>query len=203
MNEPIDELERLRHDWQADRAQPHVSVAELRKRLARRWLVALAEGLGMLGIAGLLIFMALNIQGLMNWIYWGFFAAYFVVIGGLGMRERFRLLQPRSDSTAAILDHAWRDARARRKAGATLLWISPLVWAFATLWMLADGWLGKLAQGALLKVYGPSLVFVSVFCLLTACFGAWMREKGRCQLTEIKWLAEELEVAVDRGQSVL
>lgn len=191
MNDPMNDLEQLRHDWQQSQP-PTIDVAGLERRLSKNWVLVLFEALVLLGVAALMTLTAMDTRGWMGWIYWSFFALFFVVLTLYGVRLRMRAWRRRGDTTSAILDHAWRDAVVREAGGVMALWSAPLVWSFVTIWLIVDGWSSGMSVGTLIQDYWFPFAFVTVWCLLGAVIGAFMRERGRRQKGELRRLADEL-----------
>ncbi|NBB92791.1 MAG: hypothetical protein GVY32_06470 [Gammaproteobacteria bacterium] len=193
MNDSIDELEAIREDWQDGASRPpQVTLASLRRRLSRGWLVAALEALGLMAACALLTVVALDTRGLMGWIYWGFFTVFFLIMATISVRLRLRTLFRDDDSGQAVLAQARRDAVARRTGGAVVLWTCPVVWSFASLWLVADGLLQGMSASAIAGESWPSFAFVTLWCLMAAALGAWLREKGQRQLLELDQLVREL-----------
>jgi hypothetical protein len=195
----MNDLERLRRDWQ-QRESPTVDVAGLQRRLSRNWVLALFEALVLLGVAALLTLTALDTRGWMGWIYWSFFALFFVVLTFYGVRLRMQAFRRRDDTTSAILDHAWRDAVVREAGGVMALWSAPVVWSFVIIWLIVDGWSNGMSLRTFIQEYWFPFAFVTVWCLLGAVTGAFMRERGRRRKGELQRLADELS---DRSETDL
>lgn len=199
MRDSFDDLEQLRGDWQDGASRPPaVTLASLRRRLSRRWLVTGLEALGLAGAVWLLIVVALNTQGVMGWLYWGFFTLFFVAMAAVSIRMRLATLFRDGDSARAIMDHARRDARVRRASGVVVLWTCPVVWMFVTVWLVLDGLLQGMAAAAIAHESWPSFAFTTLWCLMAAGLGAWLREKGRRQQLELELLMPELDERGDR-----
>jgi hypothetical protein len=193
MNDVIDDLNRLREDWTRSGGEaPQVELASIRRRLSRRWVLAAFELLLVGGVLALLILTAMDMHGPMEWIYWSFFAAYFVGFSVFGLRARLEALGRDGDGTPEILDHAWRDAKVREVGGLAALFGAPAVWLFASFWMIADGLLeGQTLAGFITERWFPFL-FVTVVCVFGAVIGLLTRERGRRQRLQLKRLADEL-----------
>jgi len=188
-----DELARLRRDWQTTTHDtPEVDLRALRRRLSRRWLLVALEVLVLVGGTLFLTVAALNMRGIMEWIYWSFFVVFFVGVAIAGVRLRLQALWRRDDSTSAILEHAWRDATVREQGGAFSLWLSPVVWAFVVAWLIAEAVLQGLTVAAFFEHNAVPLAFVTVWCLGGAIIGALLRDKGRRQRQDLHCLATEL-----------
>lgn len=191
MNEDRHDIESIIRDWRQGEG-PQVELASLRRRLSRRWVLLAFETIVICGVLTLLVLAAMEASTVMGWIYWSFFAVFFVVITGCSVRLRLRALYRPDDGTEAVLDHAWRDAGVREAGGVFSLWAAPVVWLFVVVWLIADGLVQNLSLEAFLKESAFPFAFVTVVCLLGALFGALMRERGRRQRLELERLADEL-----------
>ena len=187
------DIEQLRKDWKHDGGDaPEVDLDGLRRRLSRRWIMLAVEGLISLGVLAFLVATALHTQGLMGWIYWGFFATFFLVAMAVGTRARLGALFRPDDSATSILAHAWRDTKVRETGGIAALWACPLVWLFVLAWLLVDAVLQGVAIASFPVEYWQPIAFVTAWCLPGTLLGALMREKGRRQRLELQRLANEL-----------
>lgn len=197
MNDVIDDLDQFREDWKRGGGNaPHVDLAMIERRLSRRWVLAAFEALLLGGVLTLLILSAKEMRGLMEWIYWSFFAAYFIGFGVFAVRIRLQALGRDGDSTHEILDHAWRDAKVRVVGGLAAILGAPAVWLFACIWFVADGLVEGQSLSAFISHRWIPFLFVTVVCAFGTVIGLLSRERGRRQCLQLRRLTDELS---DRG----
>lgn len=193
MNDVIDDLGQLREDWKrGGESAPRLDLAAIERRLSRRWVLLAFEVLLLGGVLTLLILSAMEMRGLMEWIYWSFFAAYFVGFGAFAGRARLQALGRDGNSTPEILDHAWRDAKVREMGGLAAMVGAPAIWLFACIWFVADGLAEGQSLAAFISYRWGAFLFVTVVCAFGAVIGLLSRERGRRQRLQLRRLADEL-----------
>jgi len=186
-------MDQLRADWQQVGPTSTPSLDTLKKRLRRRWAMAALEFLALALVAGLLAWSLTWLSGAMEWIYWGFFAAVFVMAAIYSVRLRVQARWRVDESASAVLDHARRDARMRMRAGRMAFWMSALILVFVMIWMLIAAWLDPAPIGPFLRSRAGALVFAALWCGMGMAIGAFIREKGQRQLLELDCIESEFE----------
>ncbi|MEN1728934.1 MAG: hypothetical protein AAGJ52_10900 [Pseudomonadota bacterium] len=186
-----DPLEQMRADWQQTKTPP-LSVEAVKRRLRWRWLFAGFDALALLFAGGIMIWAATIMSGLLEWIYWSFFFLMLLLAVVSTVQWRLRALWRSDDSIEAVIEHGYRDARLRQKAGKLTIWATLAIAVFVAIWMVVAGWLDPLPLSEFLGKRFYSLVFAAVWCLFAAAVGAWMRERGLRQQMELDHLEREL-----------
>ncbi|MDZ7790813.1 MAG: hypothetical protein U5L08_10055 [Xanthomonadales bacterium] len=193
MNLPVDELERLRQDWQRDeRPRPEVQIGHLRRRLWRRWLGLATDVAATAATAAVIIWAAGQVNGLMSGIYVGFFALTWVVLAWRGARIRMQGFRLRDTSPAGVIDQALRQARATVQSGRMSIAAGSAVFAFFLIWLaLAGHSLGK-GPMEVIATSLPSFLFVTLVCAIAVFAGYWMIERGRNRERRLRDLLDQL-----------
>ena len=185
-NESFD-LENWRDDWQQSEVSLNQQVAPLRSRLRRRWVLLAGDVLGVMVAAVALLWSLQWIEDAMDWLFWGFFLTWAVVVIGISLRLRLGSWRLHSQSPADVLDWAFRDATVRQRTGQIGLWATAIISAFVLLWWAADGvWLG----GQRFSWLG--LLFLLVWCGGFALISLWMKQRGQRHLARLNQLQRSI-----------
>ena len=181
-NEHFD-LEGWRGDWQQRDVSLGEQLAPVRARLWRRWLLLAGDALGVVVAAAVLLWSLQWIDDAMDWLFWGFFLIWAMVLIVIGLRLRLRSWHLHSQAPADVLDWAMRDAAVRRRTGQLGLWATAIISAFVLLWWLIDG----LFLGGD-KFSWSALWFLLLWCGGFALFSLWMLRRGQRHLARLKEL---------------
>lgn len=193
MNLSMDELERLRHDWQLDeRPRPEIQIDHLRRRLRRRWLGLATDAVATAATLAVIIWAATRVDGLMNGIYVGFFALAWVVLTWRGVHIRMQGFRLRDTSPAGVIDQALRQARASVLSGRLGIAAGATVFVFFLIWLGVAGYLAGKGLIDLLADSLPSILFVSLVCAVAVLAGYWVIERGRNRARGLQALLDEL-----------
>lgn len=193
MNSPMDELERLRHDWQRnDDPHPEVQIGQIRRRLWRRWLALATDFVATAAILAVIIWAATQINGLMSGIYVGFFALAWVVLVWRGIRIRMHGFRLRGTSPAGVIEQALRQARGTVQSGRLSIAAGTTVFAFFLIWLAGAGYLSGKPPMDFLAASLHSFLFVTLVCAIAVLAGYWMIERGRNRERGLQELVEQL-----------
>lgn len=180
MNLPMDEIERLRRDWQHDdRPRPEVQFEHLRRLLWRRWLGLAADVVAAAATAVVIIWAATRVNGAMSAVYVGFFALVWMVLAWRGTRIRLYGFRLHDTSPPGVIDQAMRQARATVQSGRLGMAAGATVSAFFLIWLAASGLWAENGLMDFLAASLPAFLFVNLVCAIAALAGLWMIELGR------------------------
>lgn len=198
MNLPMDELERLRHDWQQDnRPRPEIQVDHLRRRLRRRWLGVATDAVATAATLAVIIWAATRVEGPMSGIYVGFFALAWIVLAWRGVILRMQGFRLRDASPAGVIDQALRQARATVQSGRLSIAAGAAVFAFFLAWLAVAGYLAGKGPIELVAALLPRFLFVTLVCAVAVLAGYLMIERGRNRERGLRDLLDQLSEKED------
>lgn len=187
------DLEALKTEWQAsNEIPPTVALSKLKNTLRFRWLSVFVELLSIAAIAMLLLYVAKDFQSTMQKIYFSFFVLVWLITTLLWIPLRLRTLWRNSDSTAAILDHAWRCNSGLELSGRIGVIVSLLILVFALGWFVAQGILAKQSLTHYLLQQKLSLLFLLLWCGGFTLFGLWQISRAKYQKLKLQKLRDSL-----------
>ena len=190
---PID-FDQLGKDWHGLDKTPEVTLSDLRRRLRRRRLSLIGDAASILIVTAVLVWSALITQGLMGWIFWGFFAGLYGVLCWQTIAIRARSFRRNEQTPVGIVDQAWRDAHAREQGGRLAIRASVVVMAFVYLLVISgvvlfEDSLMVITTGDRLWTLG----FTTLWCGLFIAIGRWQIEKGRHHKLQLELLRRTLQ----------
>lgn len=187
------DLEALKAEWQScNDKPPTVALSKLKNKLRLRWLSLFADILLFAAIAAILLYVANDFHSVMQKIYYGFFVLVWFISILLWIPLRLKTLWRSNDSTAAILDHAWRYNRGLEVSGRTGVIISLLILAFTLTWFIVQGILAEQSLIAFLGQHKLSLLFLLLWCGGFSVLGAWQLSHAKYQKLKLQQLRDAL-----------